>query len=130
LYGERGVGKTSLANIMTLTLPDIADNAIVTLTNCVASDDYVSIWRKALGEISTSAMKQGIGFRPVTIAERSTLAEMLPEKPQPHHVKNILDRLNGHLLVVFAITVALYSVRALRQVYDLARRQTAGRADI
>jgi len=33
------------------------------------------------------------------------------------------------LMVFFAIVVALYSARALRQVYDLARRQVAQRTD-
>jgi hypothetical protein len=32
------------------------------------------------------------------------------------------------LTVFFVIVVALYSARALRQVYDLARRQAAKRA--
>ena len=33
------------------------------------------------------------------------------------------------LIVFFSIVVALYSARALRQVYDLARRQVAQRTD-
>jgi hypothetical protein len=33
-------------------------------------------------------------------------------------------------LVVFAIIIVLYSARALRQVYDLTRRQATRRADI
>jgi Cdc6-like AAA superfamily ATPase len=101
LFGERGVGKTSLANILGIALPDFADEAVVTHINCVASDDYASIWKKALGDISTSTTRQAMGFEPkAPVSTHGTLADLLPEIPQPHDVKKILDQLNSQATAV------------------------------
>jgi len=50
MYGERGVGKTSLANILKELFADIEGMKFIK-TNCVETDDFESIWRRALSEI-------------------------------------------------------------------------------
>jgi Cdc6-like AAA superfamily ATPase len=57
IFGERGVGKTSLANLIGefVTRDDKADTPPSFLTprvNCTASSDYDSIWREVFGKIS------------------------------------------------------------------------------
>lgn len=47
MYGDRGVGKTSLANVLTDLFKDVAGMRIVK-TNCVETDDFKNVWRKAL----------------------------------------------------------------------------------
>lgn len=51
MYGDRGVGKTSLANILKDLFADANGLKIVKL-NCAATDDFRNVWRKALSEIN------------------------------------------------------------------------------
>src|SRR5919201_840099 len=60
VYGERGVGKTSLAAV---TAELLASSGIVTArTTCDSGDDFASVWHKALGEIFVHSETQAIGF--------------------------------------------------------------------
>ena len=50
VYGERGVGKTSLTAVVAELL---ASSGVLTArTTCDSGDDFSSVWRKALGEIA------------------------------------------------------------------------------
>ena len=49
VYGERGVGKTSLGLVAAELLK--AADVLCAWATCDASDDFASVWRKALGEI-------------------------------------------------------------------------------
>src|SRR4051794_10335809 len=51
IYGERGVGKTSLANILTVHLRAPNGILIAPHVTCAKGDDYSSIWRKVFTEI-------------------------------------------------------------------------------
>ncbi len=55
LYGERGVGKTSLANLLSLFLyaPGVAK--VAAHINCSAQDSFEMIWGTALKEIISAA---------------------------------------------------------------------------
>ena len=54
IYGERGVGKTSLANVLGDFLKYIdPDSRPPALVNCNTQDDYRSIWVKILREVGT-----------------------------------------------------------------------------
>jgi Cdc6-like AAA superfamily ATPase len=55
LYGERGVGKTSLANMIfpKLRAPDC--NIVAPLINCMASDTYSGVWKRVFEEIAFKA---------------------------------------------------------------------------
>lgn len=53
IYGERGVGKTSLANILEEVLrPRSADRRLVARVNCGTNDDFRSLWSAALRELA------------------------------------------------------------------------------
>ena len=57
LFGERGVGKTSLVSILKELFAGIPSLQIVK-TNCVESDDFQNAWRKALAEIEIYVEKR------------------------------------------------------------------------
>lgn len=54
IFGERGVGKTSLATIMTTVL-DTLENKLVVKVNCDTTDTFDSLWRKAFDEMKIVA---------------------------------------------------------------------------
>jgi Cdc6-like AAA superfamily ATPase len=56
LFGDRGVGKTSLANILKDALGN-RDSIEVVKINCNENDSYVDTWRRALNEITVVAEK-------------------------------------------------------------------------
>ena len=54
IYGERGVGKTSLAGLIHEIWVDVAknvDSLIAPRVNCDTSDDYQSLWLKIADEM-------------------------------------------------------------------------------
>jgi Cdc6-like AAA superfamily ATPase len=55
LYGERGVGKTSLANVLAelFALPDLPDYQAA-LVNCNTEDSFESLWRNVFRDLSVA----------------------------------------------------------------------------
>src|SRR4051812_4879516 len=100
IYGERGVGKTSLANVTAQMIRD--SNVLVARTTCDASDDYGSVWRKALEEVVLTAPARGIGFAPQESQRRASAGVLLSEPVTPNLVRRALARVSkDHQVVVF-----------------------------
>ncbi|MBV8143649.1 MAG: ATP-binding protein, partial [Gammaproteobacteria bacterium] len=81
LYGERGVGKTSLANVLAAILASNNAQVTVSKVNCDAGDDFASAWKKALAEIRYSDEVPPLGFTGETTEVVQTLDRMLPRQP-------------------------------------------------
>jgi hypothetical protein len=80
LYGDRGVGKTSLSNVLVDFLEDLGVSIIMPRANCDASDDYSSLWSKVLRDVVISQSKPGYGFTAEQI-ERHRKASLSPFRP-------------------------------------------------
>jgi Cdc6-like AAA superfamily ATPase len=50
VFGERGVGKTSLANTFAKFMHNPVSNISISRVNCDGSDGFATIWRKALAD--------------------------------------------------------------------------------
>jgi ABC-type branched-subunit amino acid transport system ATPase component len=61
VYGERGVGKTSLANVICTFLAN-RQAFVISRTNCDISDTYSSLWAKAFKDIEVAKRQPNIGF--------------------------------------------------------------------
>lgn len=76
LFGERGVGKTSLANIMT----DSITNLYPIKTTCNRTDNFKTLWKQAFREIQFSQTTKGLGFNPQDKQQIVNLNDSLDEK--------------------------------------------------
>ena len=98
IYGERGVGKTSLAATMVALL---SSRAIAVRANCDSSDDFASIWRKVLDEIQLVNQIRGPGFTPAVRDAVTRASEMLPsDSVSPNDVRKVLGVVSHSMPVV------------------------------
>jgi len=65
LYGERGVGKTSLANIMATSYTHLYPIKIT----CDRTDSFKTLWQRAFESIQFSKTTTGIGFDPTATTQ-------------------------------------------------------------
>src|SRR5687768_16151040 len=59
IYGERGVGKTSLANVIIAYLPE---EVLTVRLNCDSSTSYEDLFRNVLSETKLQTSRPGLGF--------------------------------------------------------------------
>lgn len=102
LFGERGVGKTSLANVLMEFLAPLKIWRLGSGTiNCDKLDTFDSVWRKVFSELRFESEKQKAGFAGEITKGIHTLAELLPEKGiGPDHVRSMLQRWGQSTIIV------------------------------
>jgi Cdc6-like AAA superfamily ATPase len=101
VYGERGVGKTSMAAVTTQML--MSANHLCARATCDVTDDFGSVWRKALDEIELQTTMQGLGFGAGARQRSESAAGLLGAGTvTPHSVRGALEQLTEQKeLVVF-----------------------------
>ena len=92
LFGERGVGKTSLANI----LPEVirgttADEVAVASTSCDTSDTYATLMHKLMQEVVTVRELNRVGFGDLLGFLEKPLSDCLPAEPTPSVMRILLQ---------------------------------------
>ena len=83
VFGERGVGKTSLANTFTKFMHAPVSQVIATRVNCDGIDDFSNIWRKALADWD--------------------LATLLPERVTPDDVRRALREVAANNIAIIVL---------------------------
>lgn len=102
LYGERGVGKTSLANIIgPYAVASGGGKLIVGKINCDGTDSFASVWCKLLDTLSWVKEATGAGFIEQTTYERDSLKSQLPKDAAPNDVRLLLGSLPTPVVIVF-----------------------------
>ena len=106
VYGERGVGKTSLANILSSRLVSRAgEKAIAPRVNCNASDTFSSLWRKVLAKVKLIEQGRAAGFLDNPREKTISAADAFPAGADvtPDAVCELLAQMGQHrlLLVIF-----------------------------
>jgi Cdc6-like AAA superfamily ATPase len=100
VYGERGVGKTSLVSVASELLA--AAGVVTARTTCDRSDDFESVWRKALGELHFTVTRPGVGFAAPARDVSVSASALLADEATPHDVRRGLQSLAaGRRVAVF-----------------------------
>ena len=103
LYGERGVGKTSLANVLREFFgADDLPNFQTAIVNCSTDDTYASLWRRALAELGIEMAKHEI--------QPDSVRRKIEQLPLPALIViDELDRLGDDV----ALTLIADTIKAL-----------------
>ena len=96
IFGERGVGKTSLAKIIS----EVLSNAGVTVLdsgtiNCDGTDDFSTLWHKVFRELSIVMEAKQVGFtnEPIESSHaRLSLENRLLEVARPDDIRYVLSQ--------------------------------------
>jgi Cdc6-like AAA superfamily ATPase len=110
IYGERGVGKTSIANVIRPLLHAFdrpegvagrVPERLITKVNANSEDTFTSLWRRALDEIELENVREQFGFAKGTTTRVSTLVEyfQLPDLLTIDTIRKILGKLPGSVFV-------------------------------
>lgn len=110
IYGERGVGKTSLANILRPLIhvfdeqkPDGEEliERLVVKVNACEGDDFSALWTRAFGEIMWPEERPTMGFSRSSDVQAVSLVDRLglPTDLSIDHVRRALIQLPGSVFV-------------------------------
>jgi Cdc6-like AAA superfamily ATPase len=99
VYGERGVGKTSLANVFAILLKQ-SQTVVCPRVNCEHADSFSSVFRKVFSEISIRHTQPGIGFESNPIEQYRTISDSLPENISPQLARQILNDLGSNIRTI------------------------------
>ncbi|MFQ5730703.1 MAG: AAA family ATPase [Planctomycetaceae bacterium] len=102
IFGERGVGKTSLANIVSEVMMENRPPSKMTKVNCSKDDCFQSVWRKALEEIQLAVDlgRAEFGLNAAPKFSEFGANELLPDDPSPHDIRKAAMVL-GKSMIIF-----------------------------
>lgn len=120
MFGERGVGKTSLAKIISEVVSQSGHTLLDCHTiNCDGTDDFSSLWRKVFREMSFMQEAASPGYIQDKSPVRLALDQLLPARPlQPDDIRYVLTKLNTPSLIVIDEVDKLSSSSAREQLAD------------
>jgi energy-coupling factor transporter ATP-binding protein EcfA2 len=99
VFGRRGVGKTSLANVLAQVLPDM----VCVKVSCDGSDTFATIWNRIIYTASVPFKQRAFGFSGVDDFQKKTLADVLghdPSTTKPAEIADLLTRVEKHCVVI------------------------------
>lgn len=90
IFGERGVGKTSLANILAEFFGGVV---LAVRKNCDSSDNYSSLWGKVFSDITLNKEIHKIGFTGDKSIQSTNLCDEIGDDISPDIVRQTLTKL-------------------------------------
>jgi Cdc6-like AAA superfamily ATPase len=103
IFGDRGVGKTSLASVISSRLHVPGSTVIAPRINCDSTDSYSSLWRKVFSQIDLLRKTPTVGFQLTIFHETVKAADVIREDAGPDDVRRLLYMLSSTcmLIIVF-----------------------------
>ena len=103
IYGERGVGKTSLANVLSDFLSGIGQTVVAPRVAVTSADGYADVWRRAFDQIKLNHQIETMGLVPQTEQRIGSLAENLPANITPDLIGQLLASIGSECILVLVI---------------------------
>lgn len=100
VYGERGVGKTSLANILQFRISTTTGELpLAPRINCDSLDTFASLWKKIFSQVDLIRQQRQIGFQLRIFEDTVRAADVVPDSLTPEDIKRLLALLGDDKLV-------------------------------
>jgi len=100
IFGERGVGKTSLANIISSKLQSPSGRVLSPKINCDGTDSFTKLWRKIFLQVDVLHKKPAPGFKGKSSFFDS---ERIPEEITPDDIRRLLTVLSHDEPIIICI---------------------------
>jgi hypothetical protein len=103
MFGERGVGKTSLARHISDIVQSASDFKVLNsgTINCDHGDDFNSLWRKIFRELSFTREVNDPGFGGKSSQSQISVEAILPNRVLgPDDVRYMLKHVGEHTLII------------------------------
>jgi Cdc6-like AAA superfamily ATPase len=101
LFGERGVGKTSLANVLFDFLSQAGLQSMDSGTiNCDPSMNFSSLWHKIFRDMTINRPANPAGFTTQAVDQKHSLEALLPEHVTPDDVRHVLKQLPEKSMII------------------------------
>jgi Cdc6-like AAA superfamily ATPase len=103
IFGERGVGKTSLANVLSSFVGTTA-KLLPARINCDSGDTFQSVWAKIFEEMQIISNKPGLGFNAQGITKHFTIKDFFPTgEVTPTNVRKAILQVSSSFLPLIII---------------------------
>ncbi len=100
LFGERGVGKTSLTTVLRDIFNEISQPIQFVKINCDSGDNFDSIWRKVLKDVRLVSRSQSVGFSQEEQVKQISLDSYFPNNITPDDIRSALETVGRHTVVI------------------------------
>lgn len=120
MFGQRGVGKTSLANILGQVLKDMLSVKV----SCDGADTFATVWNRVLVTASVKFKQKALGFGGEDSERSLTLGQALghdPNSTKPAEIADLLKRMNSPAAVILDEFDKLTDPRIKSQFADLIK---------
>lgn len=97
MYGNRGAGKTSLANMCLY----MYENLMSIKVSCNRNDSFRSIWERALRKISFAQSENSIGYTPTKTVNVYPINVPEQKHITPTEIEQILSGIDQNILFIF-----------------------------
>jgi Cdc6-like AAA superfamily ATPase len=118
LYGERGVGKTSLARVLSQMLENVGQHFVHAAINCDRGDDFSSIWHKAFRRIWVDVEQRKSGFRNDSYTSPMALDSLLSEAVKPDDIRHVLNYIQVPTIIIIDETDTVQDRQATSLLAD------------
>ena len=104
LFGERGVGKTSLASVLHEYVESLGQSVVAPNVTCDENDDYASIWKRVFDSLEVIEQRRLPGLAPRIEQVVRSAGDRLDEASlTPHRVRGVLEAIGTQTLLVVIV---------------------------